>query len=237
MDLFEAIYRRRSIRRFDPNYEVSDEELEKILHAGVWAPSDENMQNYRFIVVRDKETIEYLAEANEEITNTAWGLSGSIDMLQARVWYLPEKSQLRTIKGLMTGSLMVDAIRTCSLIIIPCYTIHGWIEYPRPTVITRDLSLVSVALALQNMWLTAYALGLGAAFIGAPIYPDPRRRALLAEKLGIPRLWEPLCCFLVGKPTRGRPAGPPRHSLECHIFSERWGRPYIRKAIREVEKE
>lgn len=55
MDLFEAIEKRRSIRRFKPNPVVS-EDLKKILEAGRLAPSGGNRQPWYFIVIRDSET-------------------------------------------------------------------------------------------------------------------------------------------------------------------------------------
>lgn len=62
MDLFEAIAGRRSIRSF-LDRPVEEEKLERILDAGRQAPSARNMQDWRFIVVRDAQTRRRLAEA------------------------------------------------------------------------------------------------------------------------------------------------------------------------------
>lgn len=51
LDLFEAIFNRRSIRRFTER-PVEPELLEQILEAARWAPSDENRQRCRFVVVQ-----------------------------------------------------------------------------------------------------------------------------------------------------------------------------------------
>ena len=62
MDLFEAIKGRRSIRSFlDRN--VEEETLGRVLDAGRLAPSARNLQDWKFVVVRDKETRRRLAEA------------------------------------------------------------------------------------------------------------------------------------------------------------------------------
>ncbi len=52
MDVMEAIFGRRSVRRFrdDP---IPDEDLRKILEAATWAPSAGNMQSWEFVVVKD----------------------------------------------------------------------------------------------------------------------------------------------------------------------------------------
>jgi len=61
MDILELIKTRRSIRKYklDP---VSEEEINKILEAGRWAPSASNRQPWRFIVLRSEETKRKLAE-------------------------------------------------------------------------------------------------------------------------------------------------------------------------------
>jgi nitroreductase len=61
MDILELIKTRRSIRKYkqDP---VSEEEINKILEAGRWAPSASNRQPWSFIVLRSEETKRKLAE-------------------------------------------------------------------------------------------------------------------------------------------------------------------------------
>lgn len=61
MDLLKIIKERRSIRKFKPN-PVSDDLVNAILEAGRWAPSWANTQCWRFIVVRDADIKEKLAE-------------------------------------------------------------------------------------------------------------------------------------------------------------------------------
>jgi len=55
MDLFEAIEKRRSIRKFKPE-PVAADHLRKILEAGRLAPSGGNRQPWYFIIVKDSET-------------------------------------------------------------------------------------------------------------------------------------------------------------------------------------
>lgn len=62
MDLFEAIFERRSIRRFIDK-PVEEEKIAKILDAGRWAPTVGNLQEWRFIIVRNKEKKFKLAQA------------------------------------------------------------------------------------------------------------------------------------------------------------------------------
>ena len=52
--LFETIAARASIRKFDPSKPVSDADIEKLLRAGMCAPSAMDRRPWEFIVVRDK---------------------------------------------------------------------------------------------------------------------------------------------------------------------------------------
>jgi len=62
MDIFEAIEKRRSIRSY-LDKPVEEEKLNRILDAGRLAPSANNRQEWRFIVVRDRTTRKRLMEA------------------------------------------------------------------------------------------------------------------------------------------------------------------------------
>jgi len=62
MDVMQAIQKRRSIRNFQSR-EVEEDKLRGVLEAGRLAPSARNMQNWKFIVVRDPETRKKLSEA------------------------------------------------------------------------------------------------------------------------------------------------------------------------------
>ena len=57
MDVFKAINTRRNVRSYTKEA-VTDEELNSLLEAAVRAPSAGNRQTWRFVVVRNPETIE-----------------------------------------------------------------------------------------------------------------------------------------------------------------------------------
>lgn len=61
MNVIDAIRSRRSIRKFrDAN--IEDEKVNIILDAGRWAPSGMNNQPWQFIVVRNRETMDKIAQ-------------------------------------------------------------------------------------------------------------------------------------------------------------------------------
>jgi Nitroreductase len=55
MHVFDAIEQRRSVKKFDPGYRMTDEELRKLLELAMLSPTAFNIQNWRFVVVRDPE--------------------------------------------------------------------------------------------------------------------------------------------------------------------------------------
>lgn len=66
MDFWEAMGKRRSVRRFERGQDVPKEMVERLLEAAISAPSAGNRQPWHFLVVRDGETKMRLARA-------AWG--------------------------------------------------------------------------------------------------------------------------------------------------------------------
>ncbi|AET63676.1 nitroreductase family protein [Methanothrix harundinacea] len=62
MDLAEAIKKRRSIRKYLTR-KVENDKLDRVLEAGRLAPSAKNLQEWRFVVVRDEGRRKRLAEA------------------------------------------------------------------------------------------------------------------------------------------------------------------------------
>lgn len=65
MELMEAIRTRRSIRRFSEK-PVEEEKILAVLESGRLAPSAKNMQDWRFIVIRDQATRQKLAVAAKD---------------------------------------------------------------------------------------------------------------------------------------------------------------------------
>lgn len=60
----ESIFERRSVRSFK-SQRVEDEKVEKMLRAGMQAPSAYNQQAWEFIVVRNKEIMKRLSTSNQ----------------------------------------------------------------------------------------------------------------------------------------------------------------------------
>lgn len=63
MDAYENILARRSIRKYTEQ-PISQEDIHKILEAGMAAPSCVNARDWSFLVVQDAETLNKMADIN-----------------------------------------------------------------------------------------------------------------------------------------------------------------------------
>lgn len=61
MELLELMRKRRSVRKYTGE-KIADENLEKILQAGLLAPSSRAIYPVEFVVTRDKDTLKKLSE-------------------------------------------------------------------------------------------------------------------------------------------------------------------------------
>ncbi len=76
--LLEMVKARRSIRRFKPD-PVPDEYVDKIIEVARWAPSGFNQQPWEFVVVKNKELRDSIAQLHTE-----WYRSRSLVMEPTR---------------------------------------------------------------------------------------------------------------------------------------------------------
>lgn len=63
MEVLEAIFTRRSIRKFTGE-PITDQDLETVLRAGFQAPSAHNSQPWEFIIMKDKSNMERIAKVH-----------------------------------------------------------------------------------------------------------------------------------------------------------------------------
>lgn len=64
--MYEKLLERRSVRKYKPE-QISEELLDAVLQAGLYAPTAKNNQKPVMVAVRDKETRDLLSKINAEI--------------------------------------------------------------------------------------------------------------------------------------------------------------------------
>ena len=65
MDTIDAVRQRRAVKQYDPEHEMTREEVDQLIGLAKLAPTAFNQQNYRFVLVRD-------AELRKQIRAAAW---------------------------------------------------------------------------------------------------------------------------------------------------------------------
>ena len=50
MDTFDAIYQRRAVKHYDPEHELTEEAIQKLMEAAVQSPSSFNIRMYTSII-------------------------------------------------------------------------------------------------------------------------------------------------------------------------------------------
>ena len=65
-EILKLLEERRSVRAYRKE-QITDEQLEAILRAGIWAPSAKNQQSPVVVVVQDPETVAELSRLNAQI--------------------------------------------------------------------------------------------------------------------------------------------------------------------------
>lgn len=231
--VLDLIRTRRSIRRYKEGAEpIPVEDIEKILDAARYAPSPENMQMHRYIVLReDQGTKELIGNVSQEMSAHVFG-SAPYELTTGRLWYLPGRNRAATFEEMKDGDLFLYPARADTVIIAMASETWHDANYLYP----NDLfGSVVAGMAIMQMWLVAHSMGYAAAYQAFP-FSDPRHAELICDRLGIPRTWKPLSCLCIGRPDAPRMLGPSRFPLEGIMYSERWGVPYERIGFQDEEE-
>ena len=197
-DAVHALLRsQRACRSYDAARDVDDDAVRRILTSAQHAPSAENSQPVRFVVVRDAEK----RRALTDLTAKAWNAGGKA-FSESR---LPER-MLNEVDALATGGL-ADA----PVIVVVCALTD---ETPKPVL------AASVWPAVQNLLTAAGAEGLGSTLTTLATHFAADVRALL----GLPDDVNVEAVIPIGWPSK--PLGPPkRKPLSEVAFAEAWGEP------------
>jgi len=87
MQFEEVVRARRSVKKFDPDHSVTDEQLKALFEQVVLSPSSFNLQHWRFVVVRDRDTKAKLRKAafDQEQVETASAVIAVLGKLDAHL--------------------------------------------------------------------------------------------------------------------------------------------------------
>jgi nitroreductase len=214
-DLVEAaikiIQDRRSIREYTDE-PVSEEHLEMILEAARQAPSGENAQPWRFIIVNDPATRKQLGAIAGGGSGRRFTAEFVTKKMQERFSSLEDEAKKRAAFEKLTSGQVSAFLADAPVNIVVCGKKDVW-DMPYDT-----------SAAIENMLLMVTALGLGACWVIAPCI-DIRDEERVKALLGMPEGFKAVSIISVGHPTR--PHRPrPRIPIKDLVFLEKWGESY-----------
>lgn len=170
MELFEAIRKRRSCRKFAPG-EIPPADMAKILEAATWAPSPANNQPWEFIVVTSPEVKARIAEASLATKKMLFEKSG---------WKWVERYDVGFLRECPALVLVIGDPKRSGAHVFLADSIPGYQH--------------ACAAAVQNMLLAAEALGYGSLWFSL------FEKAPIREILGIAPGLDPLSFVCLGRP-------------------------------------
>ncbi len=143
MDTFDAIVQRRAIKHYDPNHRMSEAEIERLLSADLLSPTAFNIQNWRFVVVRD-------VELRRQIRAAAWDQAQVTDASLFIVLCADLKSWEKEPKRYWR-----NAPAEVSNFVVPAIDNY----YRGRDLVQRDEAMRSCGIAAQTLMLAARSMG------------------------------------------------------------------------------
>jgi len=205
---------RRSIRDYTPE-PVTDQDLDLILEMGRQAPSGEDAQPWRFIIVKDPETRKKLGAIAGGGSGRRFTAEFVTEKMQERFANLKDEAKKKAAFEKLTSGTVSAFLAEAPVNIVVCGKKHVW-DMPYDT-----------SAAIENMLLMAAALGLGACWVIAPCI-DIRDEERIKELFDIPEGYKAVSIIPIGHPQRPH---RPRPRLPIHelVFNEKFGAPYYNK--------
>ncbi|MBN2486205.1 MAG: nitroreductase family protein [Bacteroidales bacterium] len=146
MELFEAIFNRRSVRKYTPE-KVDDSLLHKIIEAGMYAPSAVNKMPWHFLIIRSADGFSAIMEANPNagmLKQANVAILVCFDKhLQHDIGYGPVDCSAATQNMLLAAHAL--GLGACWIGIYPRQNridlLHGFFKLPEPIVPFSVISL------------------------------------------------------------------------------------------------
>jgi nitroreductase len=183
-DLFDIMYSSRAMRKLDTK-EVPEDLLMKLVDAANQAPSGSNMQNGRWIIVRDPVVKQKLADMNRKGVEAYIGpMAGSGDSL-------PHQNADKRQRMVDAVLWQMEHMHELPALVIACMEFGVKVT---PEIAAQGGG--SIWPGIQNLLLAARAVGLGA----APTTLGLIDREAVNETLNLPETMAAFCLIPVGYP-------------------------------------
>ncbi|MDH3657481.1 MAG: nitroreductase family protein [Nitrosopumilus sp.] len=130
MDTIKAINSRRSIKSFDKNHKMTQQEIIQLLELAILSPTSYNIQNWRFVTITDqsiKDKLSELSHGQQHVSEASLVIIlcadlNSWDKDPQRYWEnIPEEPRIALINSLRNsysgkpGLQRDEAMRSCGM--------------------------------------------------------------------------------------------------------------------------
>ncbi|HCD69598.1 MAG TPA: nitroreductase [Ruminococcaceae bacterium] len=208
MEFFETVEKRRTVRDFE-NEEIPAEIIEKIIGAGLKAPTNDHMRDWHYIVIRDKNTLVKLLDIIPK------GISDE-DMEQLlKDWNLNDSEQQSCYKNAVPKQhkMLMDA----AAVIIPL--LKQKTDILHPDNISHLNGFASIWCSIENIFLAATAEGYGCNLR----IPLGNEEEYAKSVLGFPDDYFMPCFIGIGKPKKDAPVIKQKDiDIKERIHANKW---------------
>ena len=185
MDFYEVVNSRRTIRDFE-NVTIEDEIIEKIIAAGLQAPSNDHVRDWHFIVIKDKNIIFKLIDIIPR------GISEDEMVALLHDWNLNDPIQQACYRDAVPKQHRMLADASC--IVVPLFKQKT--DLLHPDNLTHLNGFASIWCCIENMFLSATAEHY-ACTLRIPLGEE---EAWTKQVLQYPEDWCMPCVIAIGKP-------------------------------------
>jgi nitroreductase len=210
----KVIQDRRSIRDFTEE-PVSDQDLDMILEAARQAPSGENAQPWRFIIVKDEGMRKKMGAIAGGGSGRRFTAEFVTKKMQERFATLQDEAKKQAAFQKLTSGQVSTFMADAPINLVVCGKKDVW-DTPYDT-----------SAAIENILLMVTALGLGACWVIAPCI-DIRDEESIKNLLDIPEGYKAVSILSIGHPTRPHRQRP-RMPINELVYTEKWGDPYYKE--------
>lgn len=147
MDLYEAIYNRRTVRDFQDKI-VPDEVLTRIINAGLQAPTHDHLRNWEFVILKDKE------DKERALQFIRLGVEPTLEILKKVLVEGTPQQKMYALAMPRQYSMLMNA----SHVILPFFKSNSGVL--KPSCVSSLNPISSIWCVIENIFLAATAEGL-----------------------------------------------------------------------------
>ena len=208
VEVYEAIYGRRSVREFQDK-EIDLGIIKKIIDAGLQAPTNNHLRQWEFMIINDQarrlEVIDRIAKKitkkdSEKIID-GWGLTDHLQR-EAYLEAIPKQYQM---------------LLTAGCLIIPCFQQTS--PLLKPANLSALNSFASIWCCIENMLIAAASEGI----FGVTRIPFDKEIKHIRVVLNIPEDYVFPCYLALGYPSKKeKPIAQHKIEVEDRLHFNQW---------------